>query len=153
MYWIMSLRLQTKVLGALAGVLLAMGAIGGWSAWQLSSQNGVYLSIVRDPDTQLSPRGSAMADRAGRDMNQLIWIVAVLPSVVTVLGFSTALLFVRRMVRTVEQTSAAAQRIAREDLPSFVQTAQALAQGDLTQDVRVTTSRLEAPLSATRRLG
>jgi methyl-accepting chemotaxis protein len=140
--WILGLRLQTKVLGALVGVLLVMGLIGGWSAWQLSLQNDAYRSILRDPDTTLSPRAATAAQRAAQDMDQMAWRLALLPSLVTLLGFSVALVFARRMVRTVEETAAAAQRIAREDLPSFVQAAQALALGDLTQRVSATTPRL-----------
>ncbi len=143
MRWILSLRLQTKVLGALAGVLLVMGVMGGWSAWQVRHQNDVYLGIVRDPETKLSPRASAAAEQAGRDLDQLAWAVALLPCLVTVFGFSGALIFARRMARTVEETAAAAQRIARDDLPSFVHAAQALAKGDLTQRVSVSTAPLD----------
>ncbi len=49
-----------------------------------------------------------------------------------------------RIARTVEQVARTARHIAREDLPSFVRVARALADGDLTQNVAVTTERLRS---------
>ena len=82
--WIESLRLQTKVLAALVGVLLVMGLIDGWSAWQVKSQNDAYRTILRDPDTKLSARSEATADRAAQEMDTLVWLVAILPSLISI---------------------------------------------------------------------
>ncbi len=140
--WIMGLRLQTKVIGALVGVLLAMSMIGGWSAWQLQRQNDAYVALVHDPETTLSQHGLMLADQVNHEMVQVIWIVALLPSLVTLLGFSGAVVLARLMIKTVEETSAAAQRLALEDVPSLVQAMLALAQGDLTQKASVATGPL-----------
>ena len=55
-----------------------------------------------------------------------------------VLGSSIAFLLARGITRAVAQVASMAKQIAREDLPSFVRVAKALADGDLTQEAMVT---------------
>ena len=145
MHWVLNLRLQTKVLGALVGVLVVMAAIGGWSAWLLSGQIEALVRLVTNAGAAGaagSPGSVASAEKSAAEIVRLIWIVSFLPSVVTVVGFSTAFFFARTMIRTVEGTSAAARQIANTDLPAFVGAMQALAGGDLTRRVQVTTRPL-----------
>ena len=59
-----------------------------------------------------------------------------------VLGLGIALYLSRNISSGISQVVTASQQIAREDLPSFVRVAQALADGDLTQDVTVTSRRV-----------
>ena len=66
-----------------------------------------------------------------------------LVSFALLLGLSIAFLLARGLTAAVGQVAAAAQQIAREDLPSFVRVAKALAAGDLTQDAVVTAQRID----------
>ncbi len=75
---IMNLRLQTKVLGALAGVLLAMLAIGCGSAWVLSGQSEALLRLFREHAGAVGPQGVVAAERASAELVRLIWIVSLL---------------------------------------------------------------------------
>jgi len=138
----MNLRLQTKVLGALAGVLLVMLAIGGWSAWLLGRQSEALVRLVTSQAATLGSQAVGAAERSAAEMTQLIWLVALLPSLVTIIGFSAAFALARIMIRTVEDTSSAARQIATTDLPAFVTAMQALSDGDLTRRVTVTTKPL-----------
>jgi methyl-accepting chemotaxis protein len=70
---------------------------------------------------------------------EILKTVLFITAAVLLLGF--AMLFfviVRPIGRAVRQVSAGVQRIAQADLASFVEVAQALAAGDLTQEARVT---------------
>ncbi|MCC7367239.1 MAG: hypothetical protein IT306_02380 [Chloroflexi bacterium] len=145
MHPIMNVRLQTKVFGALAGVLLAMLAIGCGSAWMLSGQSEALPRLFREHAGAVGPQGVAAAERASADLVRLIWTVSLLPAVVTVLGFSAAFVFARTMIKTVEDTSAAVRQIATSDLPSFVSAMESLSAGDLTHGVTVSTRPLDAP--------
>ncbi|MCL4535444.1 MAG: methyl-accepting chemotaxis protein [Bacteroidetes bacterium] len=72
-------------------------------------------------------------------------VVAVLVSaaVVLVLGLGMLFFTVHHIRRAISQVAAAAQQIAQEDLPSFVQVARAMAAGDLTQRVTLRARRIE----------
>jgi methyl-accepting chemotaxis protein len=60
-----------------------------------------------------------------------------------VLGAGIGFFLARGIASGVALVAGAAQRISREDLPSFVTVARALAEGDLTQEVTVTATRLD----------
>ncbi len=59
-----------------------------------------------------------------------------------VLGLGIAFVLARAISAAVRQVATAARQLAREDLPSFVVAAQAIANGDLTHDVAVTAERV-----------
>lgn len=59
------------------------------------------------------------------------------------LSAGIALYLARTLTRTVSQIAGVTQQIAREDLPSFVAAAQAMAAGDLTQSVVVRAERVQ----------
>jgi methyl-accepting chemotaxis protein len=58
-------------------------------------------------------------------------------------GLGLALLLARSIASAVAEVAAVARGIANKDLPSFVQAARAMADGDLTQNVLVTAVRVE----------
>jgi methyl-accepting chemotaxis protein len=66
-----------------------------------------------------------------------------LAAVAVVVGAGVAFGLSRSISRSVGLVAGTARRIARDDLPSFVRVAKALAAGDLTQDVAVTAQRVE----------
>ncbi len=68
-------------------------------------------------------------------------VLAGVAGLVTLLG-ALAVLLARRIARTVQRVAAAAERIASDDLPAFVETSRALAAGDLTRTMRVTAARV-----------
>ncbi len=83
-------------------------------------------------------RQQAANDAVSGQVSRLSFVVAVLPGLVTVLGFSTALLFARTMLKSVNDIVEGAERIARTDLQHLVGFARKLAAGDLTSHVEVT---------------
>lgn len=78
MHWVMSLRLQTKLLGGLAGVLFVMVVSGGWSVWQRQQQAAALSATIQHPETPVSPAVATRAERAVLDLGQLSRVVAVL---------------------------------------------------------------------------
>jgi methyl-accepting chemotaxis protein len=75
------------------------------------------------------------AQESGRSATALTLGLVVFAGV---LGASIAFFLARGITRAVAQVASMAKQIAREDLPSFVRVAKALADGDLTQDAVVT---------------
>jgi methyl-accepting chemotaxis protein len=78
-------------------------------------------------------------EKAGDQARKLM--VGVIAAAIFI-GFGVALVLARSITGAVARVAAAARQIAREDLPAFARAAQAMADGDLTQDVAVTTQRL-----------
>src|SRR4029079_16408817 len=60
-----------------------------------------------------------------------------------VVGAAVGLFLARGITQAVAQVATMAKQIAREDLPSFVRVAKALADGDLTQDATVTAQQID----------
>jgi methyl-accepting chemotaxis protein len=93
----------------------------------------------------------AANDREANDLNEQIGVTFSRSVAVTVglligaivLGGGVGFFLARGIGRGVALVAGAAQRISREDLPSFVRIATALAEGDLTQEVVVSATRLD----------
>jgi methyl-accepting chemotaxis protein len=80
---------------------------------------------------------------------RLMLIASVIASVL--LAMALGLLLARSLVNSVNRVAAAAREIAQRDLPSFVAGAEALADGDLTQEVVVTAKQM--PVTSKDELG
>lgn len=116
---------------ALAG---SQAAVEGWAREEgFSSYNGLGWTVVavQDRDEALLP--------ATQLRNGLV-IAGALAVLIISLG---AFWMARSIVIAVQRVAATAQRIAREDLPSLLQVARALAGGDLTQNVEIHTEKLD----------
>jgi methyl-accepting chemotaxis protein len=82
-----------------------------------------------------------------RALEILIGVIAT----ATALAVAIGLFLARGITRAVAQVGSMARQIAREDLPSFVRVAKALADGDLTRDATVTAQQIE--VTSTDELG
>ncbi len=106
-------------------------------AFMLGKENGPSVALEKLADS-LSTRSLSARDDIARQIGRITAIVGALPSLVTVVGFSIALLFARVMLQSVNQIVAGARQIAGTDLPSLVAYARKLAAGDLAGHVDVT---------------
>ncbi len=89
-----------------------------------------------------SAKAHAVADQAQADGNTARLLIGALIAVAFAIGLGVAFFLSGAIAGAVKQVAGAAQKIAREDLPSFVRVAKALAAGDLTQDAAVTAERV-----------
>jgi len=71
------------------------------------------------------------------------WLMCGALAVSLAFGVGVGLLLARGITGAVGRVATAAAQIAQEDLPSFVRVTKALANGDLTQDVTVTTTHVQ----------
>jgi methyl-accepting chemotaxis protein len=78
---------------------------------------------------------------AGFTQARLVLIGALIGGVVLAMGLG--LLLARSLVNSVNRVAAAAREIAQTDLPSFVESAEKLADGDLTAQVGVTAQQVQ----------
>jgi methyl-accepting chemotaxis protein len=85
---------------------------------------------------------SVQAAQAGYDQSLEMMLGALVGGVV--LALLLGIFISRGIAAAVTLVARTARQIAEHDLPSFVATAQALAEGDLTQHVVVTTERVDA---------
>ncbi len=105
----------------------------------VSTINAAIDNLVKLKQT----RAQAILAEANAASDQARMLMIALSMIAGVLGFGVAFFMVRSIASAVSVVAASAQRIAREDLPSFVSVAKALAAGDLTQEVFVTATRVD----------
>ncbi len=120
-------------------------ALGGPGGGMAGPADATMQGMEREPAAALDWLAASLLARGGTNgaaiAANVAWVTplaGVLPSLLTILGFSVALLFTRAILKSVDEVVAGAGQIAREDLPSFVQFARGMAAGDLTKDVVVT---------------
>jgi methyl-accepting chemotaxis protein len=101
---------------------------------------------IEDAANDLAAWNKAQAEADARqsvgDANQTVMLMAGLALVAVIVGLLVALSIARRIGRDVNQTARAARQISRESLPTLLSAARALAEGDLTQEARVSAERL-----------
>jgi len=102
-------------------------------------QVGRALADLRTRQQQTARQAAEVAESTSSGARSFILIIVL---VSLVLGFGVAIFMSQSITRSVNVVARAVRRIGREDLPSLVRVAQGLAQGDLTQTVRVTTERV-----------
>jgi methyl-accepting chemotaxis protein len=88
-------------------------------------------------------QGQRASDDATAEYLHARAVMLGLVAVAVALAMSIALLLTRAIAGAVGRVGAAARHIAREDLPSLVTVAKALAAGDLTHDAVVSAQRVE----------
>ena len=95
------------------------------------------LSAINEENAQKS---IVEADASyARSFQMLVGVIVV----AVVLAVGSGLFLARGITLAVAQVANMAKQIAREDLPSFVRVAKALADGDLTQDAAVTAQQIK----------
>jgi methyl-accepting chemotaxis protein len=105
-------------------------------ATKLNAALDKLVSINAESAQQTIQAADASYERA---LKTLMGVVAV----AIVLAVGIGLFLSRGITLAVAQVATMAKQIAREDLPSFVRVATALANGDLTQDATVTAKQIE----------
>jgi methyl-accepting chemotaxis protein len=104
----------------------------------LAEASSIVDQLVESKRTRGEQKAQAFRDSSSG--SEVILIGAV--GVALVFGLVMALSMARSIAGAVAAVGEAARRIAREDLPSFVRVARAMAEGDLTQHARVTAERV-----------
>jgi len=104
----------------------------------MSGKDRVAVDSLDGLADSLDARRDAARDALTAEMHQVRMAVWLLLGFATALGLGAALLLARTIVSAVSQVATVAEQVARQDVPSFVRVARALAAGDLTQSVVVT---------------
>jgi methyl-accepting chemotaxis protein len=128
----------------------ALAAYGGPAGGNATAADAVMSGKDRDALAALDSlterlttrRDSEIAARSAAGTRTTIIVVALF-GVAACAGLFIALLLARALGGAMQRVTDAARRIADDDLPSFVRASQAIAAGDLTRRVSVTTARLD----------